>query len=60
MNESKISNAGAKRLKLLLKAINYFGIENREAIYQILETIDFEKYDESEAWNTLEKGLKKI
>ena len=59
-NDQKLTDLGALRTLFFLKAINRFGVERREEIRKILETIDFERYDESEIWNTLEKGIRKI
>ena len=59
-NDQKLTDSGALKTLLFLKAINRFGVERREQIRQILETLDFERYDESEIWNTLEKGIRKI
>ena len=59
-NDQKLTDSGALKTLLFLKAINRFGVERREEIRQIIETIDFERYDEADILKTLEKGIKKI
>ena len=61
--DKDLTDSGALRTLFFLKAINRFGVERREEIRQILETIDFENYNESDVWQTLEKmivSLKKV
>ena len=58
-NDQKLTDSGALKTLLFLKAINRFGVERREEIRQIIETIDFERYDEADILKTLEKGIKK-
>ena len=58
--DKDLTDSGALKTLFFLKAINRYGMERREQIRQILETLDFERYDESEIWNTLEKGIRKI
>ena len=52
--DKDLTDSGALRTLFFLKAINRFGVERREEIRQILETIDFENYNESEILETLE------
>ncbi len=59
-NDQKLTDSGALRTLFFLKAINQFGVEKKEEIRQILEAIDFERYNEAEIWDTLKKGIKKI
>ena len=56
-NDQKLTDLGALRTLFFLKAINRFGVERREEIRQILETIDFENYNESDVWQTLEDTI---
>ena len=53
-NDQKLTDSGALKTLLFLKAINRFGVERREEIRQILEAIDFDQCDESEILETLE------
>ena len=57
--DKDLTDSGALRTLFFLKAINRFGVERREEIRQIIETIDFERYDEADILKTLEKGIKK-
>ena len=56
-NDQKLTDSGALKTLLFLKAINRFGVERREEIRQILEAIDFEHFNESDVWQTLEKTI---
>jgi hypothetical protein len=47
----------SKFLGVSEKTINRYGMEHREQIRQILETIDFEQFNEAELWQTLEKMI---
>ena len=55
--DKDLTDSGALRTLFFLKAINRFGVERREEIRQILETIDFENYNESDVWQTLEDTI---
>ena len=52
--DNELTDSGALKTLLFLKAINRYGMEHREEIRQILEAIDFDQCDESEILETLE------
>lgn len=57
MSERKLTNNGALKTILLLRAINRYGIEMREQIKEILERVDLDGLDEKTAWEMMEKEL---
>ena len=59
-NDQKLTDSGALQTLFFLKAINRYGMEHREEIRKICETIDFEHFNEADIWETLEKRIRKI
>ena len=56
-NDQQLTDSGALKTLFFLKAINRYGMEHREQIRQILETIDFNQFNEAELLQTLEKMI---
>ena len=56
-NDQNLTDSGALKTLFFLKAINRYGMEHREQIRQILETIDFEQFNEAELWQTLDQTV---
>ena len=55
--DKDLTDSGALKTLFFLKAINRYGMEHREEIRKICETIDFEHFNEAELWQTLEKMI---
>ena len=55
----QLSNAGAKRLAFLLKAVNKYGIEYREQIKDVLAPVQFDSpdYNEKAVWKSIDKTI---
>ena len=55
--DNELTDSGALKTLFFLKAVNRYGMEHREQIRQILETLDFQDFNEAELWQTLEKMI---
>ena len=56
-NDQKLTDSGALKTLFFLKAVNRHGMEHREEIQKICETIDFEHFNEAELWQTLDQTV---